>query len=83
MLKKLQNKIIPRTFVIMMLINSVVFYIVLAWSLLGNKSHKQTSKWHSDQNIEIFVTRLGLGFIAITLCMIHYIICYIIRNNKR
>lgn len=65
MLKKLQNKIIPRTCVIMILINSFVFYVILAWSLLGNKSNKQTTKWHSDQNIEIFVTRLGLGFIAI------------------
>lgn len=40
----------------MILTNSFVLYVVLAWSLLGNKSHKQTSKWHSDQNIEIFVT---------------------------
>lgn len=67
----------------MILTKSFVFYVVLAWSLLGNKTHKQTSKWHSDQHIEIFVTGLGSGFITITLCMTHYIICYIIRNNKR
>lgn len=68
----------------MVLTKSFVFYVVLTWSLLGNKTHKQTSKWHCDQHIEIFVIGLGSGFIAITLCMTHYIICYyIIRNNKR
>lgn len=79
MLNKMQKLIIPRTFVILMLTNTFAFSIVLGWSLLRRKSHKQTYKWHSDQNIDIVFIRSGLTFFHHNF-MIYFISCYSNRN---
>lgn len=83
MLNKMRkNKIIPKTFVILMLRNTFAFYIVLGWSLLRSKSHKQTYKWHSDQNIDIVFTRHGLPFFHHNF-MFYFIGSYSNRNGKK
>lgn len=43
---------IRRTFVIMILNNSIAFYVLLGWLLLGNKNHKETYKRQNDWNIK-------------------------------
>lgn len=68
---------IRRTFVIMILNNSIAFYVLLGWLLLGNKNHKPIND--KMTGILRVVIRPGSVFFNYKKSMGYYII----KNNKR